>query len=284
VHVITDYLLPVLLAGVMLAMGLTLTLTDFRRVFAAPRPIIVGLTSLLLFVPLLGLTVASLAPIEPALALGVFLISTCPGGTFSNLLTAYGKGDVALSISMTAIGCIAYVVTGPFWIDYGVRTFLGEASPVSLPRAQTFFELFLILVLPTALGMMLRVKLAPASRKRLLSVTKNVSASGVVAIFLYLFVTNYRTLDWNVAPAVIALNLLTVGGGALAALLAKASPRQRIAVVCEHAIRQEGTAIFLVAASLRVPTAALPLMLNSFVGAAVALAIIWGLAAVGERL
>lgn len=280
-NVITDVALPILLGGVMLSMGLTLTMADFARVFTAPRPIVVGLTSLLVVVPLIGFAVASLAPVAAGLALGIFMIATCPGGTFSNLLTSYGRGDVALSISMTAVGCVVYVAIGPLWLEFGLQHLFGSGAAVDLPRAQIFVELFLILVLPTGIGMLGRAFLRERVRVRLESAVKNVSAPGVVAVFVYIFVVNYRTLDWNVLPAVAILNLLTVGTGWIAAHAARSRPDQALAVVCEHAVRQEGTAIYIATSSLLIPQAALPLMLNSFVGAGVGLLFIWGRQMVG---
>lgn len=276
-EIVTGIALPIFLGLVMLAMGLSLTVTDFVRVFTDPRPIIVGLLSLLVVVPLLGLLVASNANVSSGLALGIFLIATCPGGTFSNLLTSYGRGDVALSISMTAIGSLVYVFLAPFWTDLGMKQLLGSAQQASLPRLQTFIELVEILVLPTVAGMVLRARLRREVHERLASLVKAVAAPAVVGIFVYIFIETRESLDWNVLPAVVGLNLATVGTGWLATRFVPAiSERQRTAVVCEHAVRQEGTAIYLATSALLIPEAALPLMLNSFVGFGVGVAFIAG--------
>jgi BASS family bile acid:Na+ symporter len=265
-NLITDIALPISLGMVMLSMGLSLTVADFARVFAEPRPIIVGLFSLLVVVPLLGLLVASNAPVSNGLALGIFLIATCPGGTFSNLLTSFGKGDVALSISMTAIGCLVYVFLAPIWTDLGMERLIGNAAHASLPRVKTFIELVEILVLPTAIGVFARAKLPTAVHERLTSLVKSVAVPAVLGIFVYIFVETHDSLDWNVLPAVLALNLATVFTGWIASRIARMTDRQTVAVVSEHAVRQEGTAIYLATSALMVPEAALPLMLNAFVG------------------
>lgn len=272
--VVTDTVLPVLLGLVMLAMGLSLTPADFARVFSQPRPIVAGLFSLLVIVPVLGLLVASQAPVTSGLALGIFLIATCPGGTFSNLLTSYGKGDVALSISMTALGCLVYVFLAPVWADVGMQRLMGMEQHASVPRVKIVVELIEILVLPTALGMVLRARLPTAVHERLASVVKSIAAPAVVGVFIYIFIVTRESLEWNILPAVVGLNLATVLTGWIASHATKMNDRQRIAVVCEHAVRQEGTAIYLATTVLLVPAAALPLMLNAFVGFGVGVAFI----------
>lgn len=263
---ITRVALPVGLGAVMFAMGLSLIPADFARVVRQPRPIIAGLASLLVAVPLLGLAVGHLSPVAAPLAFGLFMIATCPGGTFSNLLTSYGGGDLALSITMTACGCLIYVFTAPFWVDLGLLVFDHGARHVSLDRLTTIVELGRIIVAPVIAGMVLRPWLGERARTVLESVTKNAAAIVVVSIFAWLLWKMRATFDPHVVPWVVILNLLTVLLGWMAARLAGLATRAQISVVCEHAVRQEGTAIFIVTSMLGIPAAAIPLTVNSFVG------------------
>lgn len=258
--------LPIGLGLVMFSMGLSLTGDDFVRVVREPRPILAGLASLLLGVPLLGLAVARFAPVAPALAFGLFMIATCPGGTFSNLLTSYGKGDIALSITMTACGCLIYVFSAPYWVDVGLFTFAQAGRPIHLNRLGTIVELGRIIVAPTIIGMVMRTWITEMLRERLETIVKNSAAILVVSIFIYLLWRTREQLDPRVVPWVLALNLLTVLLGWSVSRMAGLSGNQTISVVCEHAVRQEGTAIFLVSSVLLLPAAAIPLTINSFIG------------------
>jgi len=263
---ITTLVLPVGLGLVMFSMGLNLTVADFLRVFMHARAIVCGLVSLLVLVPLLGLLVARLAPVDASLALGIFLIATCPGGTFSNLLTSYGKGDLALSISMTAIGSLLYVFVAPEWLTVGLTTFMHEKATVHIQHGQTMIDLARIIVLPTVLGMTTRRLVPERVRLPLESWVKNLAAVLVVSIFIYILYRTHRSLDSAVFLPVVLLNVLTVLLGWIAARVAGVAPRQTLSIVCEHAVRQEGTAIYLVTAVVLIPAAAIPLMLNPFVG------------------
>jgi len=96
-------LLPMALALIMLFLGLTLCVEDFRRVLQRPRALVVGLAGQMLLVPLLGLLVAWSAGLDPVMAVGLMVLVACPGGVSSGLLTHLARGDVALSISLTAV-------------------------------------------------------------------------------------------------------------------------------------------------------------------------------------
>lgn len=260
--------LPIALALLMFALGMELTLQDFRRVAMERRPALTGLASLLLGVPLLGLLLATHAKLPPALALGLFMVSTCPGGTFSNLLTLYGKGDLPLSISMTAIGSLLYVVTAPLWVGAGVTATLGTHAQIHLSHLTSFEDLTRIVVLPVAAGMLARRHIADRLRTRIERVLRDGAALAIVAIFLFIFWRTRPALNGHALVAVLILNMCTVFLGWGAARLARLPRAAVTSIVCEHAVRQEGTGIYIVTAMLGIPTAAIPLILNSFVGLA----------------
>ena len=107
---LTAVFLPVALFIIMLGMGLELTLDDFKRVVVYPRAAVVGLLAQLAMLPLVGFLLASLFPLKPELAVGVVILAASPGGPTSNLLTFLAAGDVALSITLTAIIATALAV------------------------------------------------------------------------------------------------------------------------------------------------------------------------------
>src|SRR5688572_23918240 len=124
-----DVLLPLSLTLIMGSLGLTLTPADFRRVVTAPKGVGIGLLNLLLISPLLAFIVADFYGLAAVLAVGVVLLGASPGGTTANLLTHLARGDVALSVSMTAVSSVASVITVPLFLSLAANHF--DARDVS---------------------------------------------------------------------------------------------------------------------------------------------------------
>ena len=114
--IVVDVFLPLALAFIMFALGLGLTGNDFLRVIRQPRDFFVGAFSQIILLPIIAFILVKLWPISPELAIGVMIIAAAPGGVTSNILTSFARGDVALSISLTAIISLLSVITVPFII------------------------------------------------------------------------------------------------------------------------------------------------------------------------
>ena len=155
-NVVTDVILPLALAFIMFVLGLGLTGADFLRVMKQPRDFFVGAFSQIIILPIIAFILVKIWPVAPELAIGVMIIAAAPGGVTSNLLTSFAKGDVALSISLTAIISLICVFTIPFVVLTSVKL-LGDSninqniSLFSLSR-----DMFLIVTAPVILGMLLR--------------------------------------------------------------------------------------------------------------------------------
>ena len=100
---LTDVILPASLFVIMLGMGLSLTIDDFRRILMYPKATVIGLVNQLLMVPLVGFGLCHLFQLPTEFAIGMILLSACPGGVTSNLISHVARGDTALSISLTAV-------------------------------------------------------------------------------------------------------------------------------------------------------------------------------------
>jgi len=270
-EILSNIVLPIFLAAMMFSLGLALTPGDFGRVVRYPKALIVGFLSLFVLVPLIGMAIGHLAASAPALAVGVFLISTCPGGTFSNLLTFWGRGDLALSISMTAVASVLYVFLAPIWIAIGYSVFMGGSEAVNLAPVDAIISIGRVSLAPVVAGMLVRAYL-PRFRSAIEGYIRNISSIVIVAIFLALMWSERETLSEAIGliwPVVIFLNIVMVCAAyALSRFFGFDRPRV-IALVCEHAIRQEGIAIYIAVSLLSQPTMALPLLLNSATGFAV---------------
>ena len=171
-NIVTDIFLPLALAFIMFALGLGLTGVDFLRVLKQPRDFFVGAFSQIILLPIIAFILVKIWPIAPELAIGVIIIAAAPGGVTSNLLTSFAKGDVALSISLTAIISLLCVITIPFIILTSVGL-LGNTSLVQDISLITMArDMFLIVTVPVILGMLFRrfssgaaLKLEPRAKK-----------------------------------------------------------------------------------------------------------------------
>ena len=171
-NIVTDVILPLALAFIMFALGLGLTGSDFLRVIKQPRDFFVGACSQIILLPIIAFILVKIWPISPELAIGVMIIAAAPGGVTSNLLTSFAKGDVALSISLTAIISLLCVITIPFIVltSIGLLEGINTIQGVSLYSMSR--DMFLIVTVPVILGMLLRrfvsgaaLKLEPIAKK-----------------------------------------------------------------------------------------------------------------------
>lgn len=182
-NIITQVLLPLALFIIMLGMGLTLVPADFKRVLLFPKAIAIGLVLKLLMIPLLTLGVLTVIPLQEELAVGFILLAACPGGATTNLIAHLAKGDVALSITLTAIASFITVFTIPILVNLGLEHFMGETMVIKLPVLKTIVQILIITIIPVLIGMIINHKFPSFSIKAEPYVKK------LSAIFLVLIVT-----------------------------------------------------------------------------------------------
>ena len=147
--------LPIALAVIMFGLGLDLTLQDFARIGRRPKPVVVALACQLFLLPLICFGLVILFALPPLLAVGMMLLAASPGGTVANLYSHLFRGDVALNISLTAINSIIAVVTLPLVVNLAIAFFQPGDLAVGLQFRKTV-EVFLIVLVPVALGMLVR--------------------------------------------------------------------------------------------------------------------------------
>jgi len=155
-NIVTDLILPLALAFIMFVLGLGLTGSDFLRVIKRPRDFIVGAISQILLLPIIAFLLVKIWPIAPELAVGVMIIAAAPGGVTSNLLTYFSRGDVALSISLTAIISLVCVITIPFIVLQSAELLSGTNIAQDISLLSMSRDMFLIVTVPVLLGILLR--------------------------------------------------------------------------------------------------------------------------------
>ena len=147
--------LPIALAIIMFGMGLGLTIADFTRVFSKPKAFVAGMGLQIVALPLIALAILQVIPLAAPFAVGLLILAACPGGVTSNILTYIGRGDVALSVSLTAIISLLGFITVPLITGFALTNYMGESAP-ELPIAKTVIGILVITTVPVALGMLVR--------------------------------------------------------------------------------------------------------------------------------
>ena len=179
--IITDIFLPLALAFIMFALGLGLTGADFLRVLKQPKDFLVGAISQIILLPIIAFILIKIWPISPELAIGVMIIASAPGGVTSNILTSFAKGDVALSVSLTAIISLLSVITVPFIIITSLNILDLNNVPQNISLTNMALSMFLIVTLPVVLGMIIN-KILPNFVSGFEPIAKKIS------IFLFILV------------------------------------------------------------------------------------------------
>ena len=214
-NIVTDVILPLALAFIMFVLGLGLTGADFLRVIKQPRDFFVGAFSQIIILPIIAFIIVKIWPIAPELAIGVMIIAAAPGGVTSNLLTSFAKGDVALSISLTAIISLLCVITIPFIVLTSVELLGGTNITQDISLLSMSRDMFLIVTVPVILGMMLRkfsssiaLKLEPISKKVSIILFVLVLLGAILAerenVISYFAQAGFITLILNVVMMVVA--------------------------------------------------------------------------------
>ena len=257
---VTAVLVPIGVAGVMLSLGLALTLDDFRRVVVYPRGVMIGLFNLFLISPFLAFAMAELFNLSPAMAVGLVLLGAAPGGAMANMLTHLARGDTALSITMTAISSMAAVVTMPLYLDAAINFFDANDLGGEPNMWGIVARVFAITVVPLAIGMRIRsvraesVVAAGPRFKRIALVLFVVIVAGAVVSEFDRVMENFT----DVALAALALNLAAMSCSFTIARVARVSPPQATAIAIELGMHNATVAIAVATAisnELTIPAA-----------------------------
>lgn len=153
---VTDVILPLALAFIMFTLGLGLSIADFSNVFKKPKNFLIGLVSQLIFLPIVGLILVIIWPLPIEIAIGVMLIAAAPGGVTSNILTFFARGDVALSVSLTAVMSLLSAVSVPIVLAISIGLIGDSSLPETISLTGIALSMFLIVTLPVLLGMGVR--------------------------------------------------------------------------------------------------------------------------------
>jgi len=249
--ILTSVLLPLALFIIMLGMGLSLVIDDFRRVAQYPKAATVGLINQLLFLPLIGFAIASVSGLPGELCVGLMILAACPGGVTSNLISHLAKGDTALSISLTAISSVVSILTIPLIINFAIEHFLHADQAIKPPTEDIVKQIIAITILPVSIGMLIRKK-----RERFaLRMDKPVRIFSAVFLLLIIVAAIIKEkqvlIDYfgQMWIATLGLNITTMLLGYAAARIFKLTLPQSVTISIESGI-QNGTLGLVIATTI----------------------------------
>ena len=250
--IITQIFLPVSLAIIMFGMGLTLVVSDFGRLFAYPKEVLIGLFNQLIFLPLIGFLIILLFDLNSSMAIGIMILSLCPGGPTSNLITQVARGNIGLSVTLTALASLITVFTIPIILSKAITYFTGETDIViELPIVQTMIQILVITVIPVSIGMLIRKK-NEAFASRMERPMRIASTVLFIIIFLLVMFANKDLIVQamkEVGLATLLLNLSTMTLGYLTAKIFSIKGKSQISITIESGI-QNGTLAFVIATTI----------------------------------
>jgi len=217
--------LPVSLFIIMLGMGLSLRTADFTHILAEPKAALIGLSAQMIALPLIAFLIATFFKLPPELAVGLMIISFAPGGATSNMFSNLANGDVALSISLTAIVSLVTPFTLPWLTLLSMDHFMEAGEIFELPLLKTIIQLLVITVIPVLMGMFILSKWQKVANKT----EPVIRVFSVIFLFLIILVivlkNKMQMVDFFIQTGVatLMLNILVLGLGYLLATFFKLS-------------------------------------------------------------
>ena len=227
-----------LLGIIMFGMGLTLKAEDFRVVFSRPRDVLVGCLAQFTVMPILAFLLTRIFRLEPALAIGVILVGCCPGGTASNVITYLAKGDLALSVGMTAVSTLLAPVLTPLLV------WLLAGETVDVDVVGMLLSILWVVILPIVLGLLVK-RFWPRTTEKAAGYLPALSSLAICVIVLIVIAVNaHKLLDggWIILLVVVLHNVCGLAAGYLIGSMLHLSPAKRRAISIEVGMQNSGLA------------------------------------------
>ena len=246
---LTAVLMPLALAVITLGLGLSLTIADFKRILVYPRAVLIGLVCQSLLLPVVAFFIATGFHLSPELAVGLMLLAASPGGATANLFSHLARGDVALNITLTAVNAALSLLTLPLIVNYSLAHFMGAERGVPMQFGKVA-QVFAIVLIPVAIGMLIRARREPLARR----LDRPVRILSALFLTLVIIATIFKERGiivgafQQVGPAALVFNLTSMAVGYFVPLLARLPERQAVAIGMEIGIHN-GTLAIAIASS-----------------------------------
>jgi BASS family bile acid:Na+ symporter len=256
-----NWVLNGVLALIMFGLGLSLKREDFQALFDQPRSLAIGLFAQMILLPILAAILVYSSSLSPEWKVGIMILSVCPGGITSNLVSYFVKGNVALAVSLTVSNALLSLLSIPLMVNLFLSHFMQQGDQtVSLPFWNTLLEIFAVTIIPAWLGMAARLRLG----KKVSQVSKWLN---VLLPILLLLVFGFKFIAghdqggtgmlWSdilaLTPYVISLNVLSMLLGFAVGIPFSLSYRNRITIAIEVGLHNTALALLIAGDKLHMP-------------------------------
>lgn len=258
ININIDFLINTLLAIITMSLGLSLARKDFSNLFLNPKAITIGLVAQIVFLPLIAYYLVVGSELPPEVKVGFIIISVCPGGVTSNLVSFISRGNVALSISLTVLNGVITLFSIPILVNIAIDLFIGNSEMIELPFGSTLFSIFMVTILPAIVGMAIKTW-RPAVAKLLQKPLRIVLPLLLLLIFVIklfanedqggIALTKGEIIDQ--APYALLLNVLGMFFGYVLGWLFSISFKNRITIIIEVGLQNTALALLIAGTMLK---------------------------------
>ncbi|MGI9228080.1 MAG: bile acid:sodium symporter family protein [Gammaproteobacteria bacterium] len=248
---LTKVILPVSLFFIMFGMGISLRPLDFKKIVKSPKVVAIGICAQMLLLPLIAFIITIALKLPPEIAVGLIIIALAPGGATSNMFTYLSKGDVSLSITLTAIVSLIAPFSIPILAGLSMDYFMGSNTAFNLPIVKTIVQLLVITVIPVVLGMFVLSRWQSLAKK-IEPILKWLSILFLILVIVLIVLKNNANMTSYFSQAGLAtlvLNLTALILGYQLSKLGKLSHPQAVTIGFEVGI-QNGTLALVVTGTL----------------------------------
>ena len=238
---------PIDLALIMLTLGLGLTTSDFTRVIKRPKDFLIGLICQVILLPIIAFVLIKILNVQPALALGVMIIAAAPGGVTSNILTKFANGDVALSVSLTAIISLLSILTVPFIVIKSADLLDINYLSKEISMSGISIKMFLVVTLPVVIGMLIR-KFAQDFIIKRTALIEKISLTLFMIVFISIWLEEWDNIIMYISRAGVITLILNVTMMVLGFYVAKifaSGTEQRKCISLECGLQNGTLAVFV---------------------------------------
>lgn len=256
---ITTVIMPFALGIIMLGLGLSLTVDDFKRVALYPKAVFIGLCCQMLLLPAVCFLIAKLFALSPVMAVGLMLLAASPGGAMANLYSHLAKGDVALNVTLTAVNSLLTIFSIPIIVNLSLAYFMGSDQYIPL-QFKKVLEVFMIVLIPVGIGMILHNRF-PALSKKMEKPVKIASAFILALVIIAATLKEKQNMGAYFAQvgfAALLFNIVSMSTGYFISKWFKLPEKQSISIAMEIGIHNGTLAIFIAMNALQNSAMAIP--------------------------
>lgn len=247
----TIWIVLPILTLLMFELGLNLKIEDFKLFKDRPKPVIAGLVGQIIVLPALAWFIGKAFGLEPLFLIGFVLIACCPGGSSSNVFSMLARGDVALSVSLTACSSIITLFTVPLIMDW-VTAAVGSQTHVQLPVGKLVMQNLVLMFLPIVVGIVVKKKWESAAHK-IHKVLSKIAFPALIFLATVFFIQNREAIAakfGQLGLSVSVLILLAMASGVIMAWIMRLSGRERRTIVIEIGMQNAAQAIAIASSPL----------------------------------